>query len=744
MRRFHQDHSPESLRRRLFAEWLAIGLVVTLAVAVAVGVQAFARLDHVAYDLLQKASSRPADPRILIVEIDDRALSEIGAWPWPRERHAQAIETLSAAAPRAIVYDILFAEASPSDAALERAIKASGRVWLPTARGPGTHDLPFAAAEWTARGQTGSDRLYADADGVVRRTWPQDGVQIPDAPDLMHALARAQAPAATADLAEPRLIPFADPYTFDRRSFADLLDGGIAPEALRDRFVLVGVTATGLGAKVFTPKTPLGRAASGLEVQANILSGLLTRRMIAPAGLPAQLAFALAPVWLVLLVIVTAGPRRVVPLSVALAALTLGASLVLLFGLRLWISPVAPILAIPTVLLSWGWRRLAVIGDFLEGELKRLKGPSAPPRSLVQDALTGLALSLNAQITHIEAMRRFADDALFNLPDATFLLDGSGAVIAANAAAAQLARAPQEIDTHGKTIAQLLNPLGAWPPIPEAWPHGAPTAPGATFALADGRTFEPQAAEQRRNHDLWIVRLADVTALHGVQRQREQALQLLSHDMRSPHISILSLIETAGAGGLPAPTASKVANLARKALEMSEAFVRLARAESAPMRRDLLDLADIVNEAVDDLWPQSRSRHIEIRQVFAAPAAFALGERELVHRAVVNLLSNALKHGPERSVVEVRVQRVEGDGASVRIEVRDEGPGLRPEDAEAAFEPFRRLDSATPGEGVGLGLAFVRTVAQRHGGHAYALTAGSGVFVLELPAAEPKDIQDFA
>ena len=68
---------------------------------------------------------------IIIVAIDEPSLQAIGAWPWPRDRHAEALDRIAAARPRAIVYDLLFTEPRPEDPALAAALGRAGKVALP-------------------------------------------------------------------------------------------------------------------------------------------------------------------------------------------------------------------------------------------------------------------------------------------------------------------------------------------------------------------------------------------------------------------------------------------------------------------------------------------------------------------------------------------------------------------------------------------------------------------------------------
>jgi signal transduction histidine kinase len=109
------------------------------------------------------------------------------------------------------------------------------------------------------------------------------------------------------------------------------------------------------------------------------------------------------------------------------------------------------------------------------------------------------------------------------------------------------------------------------------------------------------------------------------------------------------------------------------------------------------------------------------------------GSREQLARVVTNLVDNAARHAQHRVAVGVT-----GDGRRVRLTVDDDGPGVPEGDRERVFERFTRLDDARARDagGAGLGLAVVRSIAERHRGTAFVETStlGGARAVLDLPA----------
>jgi signal transduction histidine kinase len=141
-----------------------------------------------------------------------------------------------------------------------------------------------------------------------------------------------------------------------------------------------------------------------------------------------------------------------------------------------------------------------------------------------------------------------------------------------------------------------------------------------------------------------------------------------------------------------------------------------------------LDLDDILLEEVARLRPATGVR-LDVAGVSAAPVRGDAGE---LRRLARNLLENAARYATSSVRVTSGV-----DGDLVRVEVRDDGPGVPAEDAERIFDRFHRGDAARSRDdgGSGLGLAIARTVARRHLGELTLEPADEGArFVVRLPA----------
>ena len=213
--------------------------------------------------------------------------------------------------------------------------------------------------------------------------------------------------------------------------------------------------------------------------------------------------------------------------------------------------------------------------------------------------------------------------------------------------------------------------------------------------------------------------LVDVTALHAAEQAREDALRLLSHDMRSPHASVLALIEEEMATTRSERVRTLLEHIeryTRRALTLADDFVQLTRAESQAYVFEPVNLADIVLDASDEIWPQARAKRIRVDTHFEGDAHWIRADRSLMTRAITNLLNNAVKYSPADTVVKVALTGA--PPGRIHCAIADEGYGMAEEARAHLFERFRRF--RVPGQprtqGAGLGMALVKTVVTRHEG----------------------------
>ncbi len=754
-------------RRPYLREWLMLSLALLVFVALASSRGSLARLDHLVQDLGSRLLAQPAAPDIALVAIDDRSIAAIGRWPWRRALHAELVNRITAQHPRAIGLDILLGEEDPDypqdDALLAHAITRSGTVVLPVAqRGQGSTDaadLPLPALREAAR-QIGHVQAQVDADGITRGVFEREGPQPAPWPDFSTALrcAGGQAdPASCRGHALPaagpwvredlRLLTFArGTPPFPTYAYIDVIKGRVPANAFLGKYVLVGATATGLGDFFAAPVASGSERIAGVELLAHALHTELSGLDIRIAGTAqntlfnsALVAAALAGLWVF-------GPLGSL---LACALLWLAAIALTLLAPGLWGLQLAPAAALVGILAAyplWSWRRLSFAAHFLQRELRALRQDGMPaaqdstPPLLSADRLEQRIHAVESATQQLRDLHRFIAGSLEHLPSPTFVCDQAGRITLANRAAQAFAQ--REGSLQHQRLMDLLSDticpesdqplLSHWPPQPLPVSQEGRDRQGRRWLMLTNAF-----AQQAEQH--WLVTLVDLTEMRQAQEQRDRALHFISHDMRAPAASILTLLEMQRELPNPMPETELRARIERQActaLEMAQSFMQLASAQTQTLRRTPLDLATLLQEVLQQCWALAQARQVTLTCAALPAQASCEGDRHLLQRTLTNLLTNAIKFTTPGTEVACSLQP---QGALWEIAVRDHGPGIAPELQAELFQPFRRLHGASHPqiEGVGLGLAFVHEVARRHGGSIQVQSDGlhGSTFTLCLPMA---------
>ncbi|MEQ6885969.1 CHASE2 domain-containing protein [Salicola sp. Rm-C-2C1-2] len=373
-------------------------------------------------------------------------------------------------------------------------------------------------------------------------------------------------------------------------------------------------------------------------------------------------------------------------------------------------------------------------------------GAAEPPIETSRERLSRRIEQVHSAALNLAGMRRFIGTGFERMPDGVIVTDAVGVIEFVNARIAGWFNTPRE-SLAGMPLARLL--AGA---ALETDPRAGKSDWRSRIlsVLTEGK---PLTAEIPLGHrtllfhltpfrqNRWrqpglIANFSDITDLRERQRQYREAIDFISHDMRSPLVSQLALLDQLQREKRDADpeTLQQIARLARRSYELAEEFVQLARAEDLTEKRFYeCELLTIAENAVDAVQQQAGSQGIRI-QLDGVEDLWLMGNAELLERAVINLLTNALQYSPESTDVAVTVEKAGGYGV---MAVADQGPGIAPENQPLVFQRFRRQqDQEIAGtHGAGLGLAFVQTVAERHSGTVDLVsTIGRGAtFRLYLP-----------
>ncbi len=220
-----------------------------------------------------------------------------------------------------------------------------------------------------------------------------------------------------------------------------------------------------------------------------------------------------------------------------------------------------------------------------------------------------------------------------------------------------------------------------------------------------------------------VTTFQDISAFKEFERQKDEFLQTLSHDLKNPLTSVKGnaqflrrRVKSTNADVMP--IVDRIENSAVQAVQLIDELLDLTRLQMGrpvELIRGRTDLVHLVKQLADQQAATSRFHFIRVE----ASEEHLIGymDEMRVARILSNLLNNAIKYSPDDSEIVIRVERSAAQPSWAEIHVQDHGIGIPPADIPQLFERFRR-GSNVEGlfRGSGLGLASCKQIVEQHGG----------------------------
>jgi len=512
----------------------------------------------------------------------------------------------------------------------------------------------------------GHVNLTFDNDGTLRRTnicfqpdpadkqWPHLMEKIYQ---KRHGAASSAMTSTNNDCEQSLLLPYSQPGSIAEISYIDAAQGNVPSALIKGKDIIIGSTAIGLGDNYPTPSSD-GGLLPGVEIMANMLGAMERDDFIKPILGWQAMVLLLAPIWILLIGFLRWQPKQILVISALLffAILVMSASL-LYFGF--WLPPGPALMALLLAYPLWGWRRLQAISYFMEEKFRELDAeddqnifPAADPSKAI-DLVGKQRDTLNHAINNIRDLRRFVNDTLMGLPDPMLVTNSDGEIILSNV----ILDTRLETQLVGKTLNDVVNSLVRKEDRfsvqsyiensnnlteqnviidPEDAVRMEDTETlnlgFVRFSSVIGRNFVMRRAPLFNNDGLLrghIHYLADITALARADAQREEMLQLLSHDMRAPQSAILAVLD----GKIDDQAKKTIANNSKRTLQLAQDFVEIARMGERPFDGEDILIDSLIGEAMDTLWPLAKERNIEINLTNINEGSFIIGEARFRYAA---------------------------------------------------------------------------------------------------------------
>jgi two-component system phosphate regulon sensor histidine kinase PhoR len=381
----------------------------------------------------------------------------------------------------------------------------------------------------------------------------------------------------------------------------------------------------------------------------------------------------------------------------------------------------------------------AIARRYATGDMTRpLGGYGADELGEVARALDSAIQELGRRVNELAHDRRHLQAILAGMVEGVIVMDAGGRLVMANEAARAMLKLDdsatgqryQEWMRQPELFAQLATALGGEAPV------------GVEFTLArdTSRTCVARAAPAGQPEGGAVLVLHDISDLRRADRVRRDFVANVSHELRTPLTAIRgyveALIEDPPGEDQQRQFLEIIARHTERMERLVKDLLRLARLDAGQETLELVtcDLSTLVQAVVNDLGAAPGARQAPIDVALAPEARTIVADPAKLHDVLRNLIENAVNYSPDGSPVDVRAFR---EGDTVRIEVRDHGPGIPPSDLTRVFERFYRVDksrSRAPG-GTGIGLAIVKHLMELLGGTVTASNRpdGGAVFAITLP-----------
>lgn len=743
--------------QRFYLEWVVVAVLALATLGFFTVMQWGTAPGHVIYDQFHRWRAPLPSNDIVIIGIDDASLDELGGWPLKRKVYADLLQKMADTgnAPKAIGFDILFPDPSPADADLAHQMRRHNAylaVEQPrlNAVAPFVVHKPQAALIDAAQGLAHINVTF-ESDGFSRGAYLQEG-QLPHL-----ALAVSGQPAQNYQShGGYRRFNLVDPEIgFPIVSLADALSEGFPMAVLKDKYVLIGSIAPSLGDHF--PTIYSGRQGSGtpgVMLHANLLNDILRGNLISPVSLWVQLALSSWALMSVLIALMVLSPLAEFVVTLVSALSALAVSFVLLLAADVWFDPGLCILAIALVKPAWAWRRTEMIVRFMGDRAAKLEKVQRQRKNLVKGGLKLRHFASDTVLQYSRLLDRaigvaserveFLNRIVGEIPTAMLVADAEQRIVLVSP------RMHEDIPAGLLQIGQPLLPLMFYLGMHKTQNLEQLTGKDHYVSGIDTNgtiryyIFRVAQLPQTEDSGLWIFALTDITQMRQFQAQREQTLQLLSHDMRTPIASIISLSRQSSAG--TAPSQETAANIYRHAdtlLNMMDDFIFSIKAQAHEYQLVETLVDSVVDEAIYQVKDLAHGRQMRLVQDFDDEPQFVMADQRLLTRMLVNLLVNAVRYGQRQSEIHIGLSHDANPAATGLTPQRQtNGQMVHIVITNTVGDP---ADPAQPrhmaSQGFGLGLSFVKTVVRKHQGHIhFDLPTEPGAIAqvrLQIPISKP-------
>jgi two-component system phosphate regulon sensor histidine kinase PhoR len=328
---------------------------------------------------------------------------------------------------------------------------------------------------------------------------------------------------------------------------------------------------------------------------------------------------------------------------------------------------------------------------------------------------------------HLADISDWSHFIIQSLPDGIITVDGQMRVTDLNRAGEKLTGLSRS-EAKGKYCGEVLrsNLCGKGCPLKIAMNSDEVVIQEAILNNHLGQRIEVMlaAAALRDDHGNLlggVESFRDIGLFKRLENERRQLVGMFAHDLKTPVVAMAGLLRRLAQGKVGPLGEAQAAYVETITQEISRLeklinnfldYVRLDLHIITPLA-SAIQVEEECQEAVSQIQPLAAAKEVTLQTEFLSEPLVLQADPLLLQRALSNLLENAVKYSPPQSRVILAVRDL---GPEVQFSVKDQGPGISPQDQEHLFELLYRGQSAGVEGGLGLGLAIVKRIIDAHGG----------------------------
>jgi signal transduction histidine kinase len=244
--------------------------------------------------------------------------------------------------------------------------------------------------------------------------------------------------------------------------------------------------------------------------------------------------------------------------------------------------------------------------------------------------------------------------------------------------------------------------------------------------------------------------IRDITERRGLQNMKDQFLTAVTHELRTPLVSIKGYVEhiMAKDTNLSPNLRSQIEIVRRnteRLLDLTEDLLDIQNMGTGrlQLKFEELNLQEILTQCVEEIQPLVDGKGQEVRLEIPGRTLLVVGDRVRLVEVLMNLLQNANKFSPNGGSITVRVEE---DDGMVTISITDNGIGIDKKDISRVFEPLAAIPKPGYYKGTGLGLSLTKRLVESHGGKIWATSMGIGTgatFAFTLPKLKEESVKTY-